>query len=296
MIDPASPIRGVRPRLPGRGRAFALLLALWGLILIGLVAASFQRETRVGTALARNAVENAKAEALADAGVQRAILALLDPDPRTTWLCDGRSYRFDFGEGTVTLWIQDEGGKIDLNHAPPPVLMALFQGIGVDSVGARKLADTILDYADRDSDRRPVGAEDPDYAAAGLKDGAKDAPFDRKEELLRVLGMTKTAYGAISSDVTVYSGKSDINLSTAPELVLRTIPGLTVRQRDQIMMARSSGAPSQRARIETVTVLADATTAGGGRFIREAVARLSGEPGKPFQILSWRHTWQDESR
>lgn len=295
MIGPAT-VRSLRVRRPWRRRAFALLLALWGLILIGLVAASFQRETRVGTMLARNAMENAKAEALADAGVERAILALLDPDPKTAWRCDGRSYLFDLGEGTVKIRIQDEGGKVDLNHAPLPVLMALFQGIGADSVGARKLADTILDYADRDSNRRPVGAEDPDYAAAGLKDGPKDAPFDRKEELLRVLGMTKAIYDAIASDVTVYSGRSDINLSTASELVLRAIPGLTVQQRDQIIAARSSGVPSQRLRIETVTVLADAATTGGGRFIRETVARLSGGPGRPFQILSWRHTWQSERR
>ena len=296
MINPVPTARGARLRSFGRGRAFALVLALWGLILIGLVAASFQRETRVGTALARNAVENAKAEALADAGVQRAILALLDPDPKTAWLCDGRRYRLEFGEGTITIQIQDEGGKIDLNHAPLPVLMALLQEVSGNPVVARKLADSILDYADRDSDRRPVGAEDPDYAAAGLKSGAKNAPFDRKEELLRVLGMTRAVYEAIAADVTVFSGKSDINLSTAPERVLRTVPGLSDRQRDQIVAARSSGAPLQRPQIETVTVLSDATTTGGGRFIREAVARLSGEPESPFQILSWRRTWQGEPR
>ena len=286
-------IRRTRLRRRWRERGFALLLVLWGLILIGLIAASFQRETRVGIALARNAMESAKAEALADAGVQRAILALLDPNPATAWRCDGTSYPFEFAEGTVNIRIQDEGGKLDLNHAPPTMLMTLFQATGSDPAAARKLTDSILDYVDRDSSRRPAGAEDADYA--GLDEGAKDAPFERKEELLKVLGMNRTIYDAIASSVTVYSGKSDINLSTAPELVLRTIPGLAARQRDQIIAARSSGALSGRARIETVTIIAEAWTIGGGRFVREAVAQRRGEAGNPFQFLSWRRTWRSAS-
>jgi general secretion pathway protein K len=283
-----------RLRAPWRRgkRGFALLLVLWGLILLGLIAASFLRETRVGMSLARNVVENAKAEALAEAGVRRAILGLLDTDPATAWRADGRPYRFVLGDGTVQIQIQDEGGKIDLNHAPPEMLAALFQETGSDPEAARRLADAILDYADRDNDRRPAGAEDEDYASAGLKNGAKDAPFERKEELLNVLGMNHTIYDSIASDVTVYSGQSEVNPTTAPEFVLRTISNLTARERDEIMSARSERVPSQLSQVDVVTILADARTSGGGRFVREAVLRRSGEPGNPFQILDWRQTWQ----
>ena len=286
-------IRDSRLRRRWRERGFALLLVLWGLILIGLIAASFQRETRSSVALARNAMESAKAEALADAGVQRALLALLDPNPATAWRSDGTSYFFNFGEGRVTVRIQDEGGKIDLNNAQPAMLMRLFQATGSDPAVARGLTDAILDYADRDSNRRPAGAEDSDYAAAGLTAGARDARFEHKEELLKVLGMNSAIYNTIASSVTVYSGKSDINLATAPELVLRTIPALGARQRDQIIAARSNGTLPPQASIETVTIIADALTAGGGQFIREAVARRSGEAGNPFQILSWRRAWRN---
>jgi len=43
---------------------------------------SFLRETRVETRVTRNLVENAKAEALADAGVQQGDPGLLDPTMR----------------------------------------------------------------------------------------------------------------------------------------------------------------------------------------------------------------------
>lgn len=283
-----------RLRAPWRRgkRGFALLLVLWGLILLGLIAASFLRETRVGTTLARNVIENAKAEALAEAGVRRAILGLLDTDPATAWRADGRPYRFELGDGTVQIQIQDEGGKIDLNRAPPAMLATLFQETGSDPEAARRLADAILDYADRDNDRRPAGAEDDDYASAGLKNGAKDAPFERKEELLNVLDMNRAIYEAIAPDVTIHSGQSEVNLSTAPDLVLRTIPNLTIRERDQIISARSERVPPQLSQVDVVTVLADARTRGGGRFVREAVLRRSGEPGNPFQVLDWRQTWK----
>ena len=69
-----------------RERGIALVIVLWGLVLLAVVAASFATGSRTETILARNLVENAKARALADAGVQRAILELLMP--RTTGLID----------------------------------------------------------------------------------------------------------------------------------------------------------------------------------------------------------------
>src|SRR5882672_7761736 len=49
------------------------------------------------------------------------------------------------------------------------------------------------------------GAEDADYAAAGLAYGAKDAPFAMTEELLQVPGMTRELFDRVAPDITVYS-------------------------------------------------------------------------------------------
>lgn len=57
----------------------ALVTVLWVLVLLALVAASFTRTTRTEINLTRNLIESAKAEALADAGVYRAIHELLSP-------------------------------------------------------------------------------------------------------------------------------------------------------------------------------------------------------------------------
>ncbi len=58
-------------------RGLALVTVLWVLMLLSLVAASFMATTRLEVNLTRNLIENAKAEALADAGEYRAVYAVL---------------------------------------------------------------------------------------------------------------------------------------------------------------------------------------------------------------------------
>jgi Type II secretion system (T2SS), protein K len=115
--------RQSRPRqaMPGQifgsTRGIALISVLWIAGLLAIMAASFASASRTEARLARNQLENAKAEALADAGVHRAALGLLERDPQRVWKPDGRVYRFTLGEGDVQVLIRDEDGKIDLNEA-----------------------------------------------------------------------------------------------------------------------------------------------------------------------------------
>jgi general secretion pathway protein K len=74
----ASSVARLLTRARGR-RGLALVTVLWVLMLLSLVAASFTRTTRTEVNLTRNLIENARAEALADAGAYRAVLGLLAP-------------------------------------------------------------------------------------------------------------------------------------------------------------------------------------------------------------------------
>ncbi len=60
-------------------RGLALVTVLWVLVLLSLIAASSTKTTRTEINVTRNIIDNAKAEALADAGVYQAIYALLYP-------------------------------------------------------------------------------------------------------------------------------------------------------------------------------------------------------------------------
>ncbi len=151
------PVARLLARARGR-RGLALVTVLWVLMLLSLVAVSFTRTTRTEINLTRNLIENAQAEALADAGVYRAVLGLLAPqtedlsddgsgslvrldtesppagdrgagtaaDFTEALRVDGTIYVWPYGDGEVRISIQDEGGKIDLNTATEELLRGLF--------------------------------------------------------------------------------------------------------------------------------------------------------------------------
>jgi general secretion pathway protein K len=62
-------------------------------------------------------------------------------------------------------------------------LAGLFQATG--AVDAEGLAHAVIDFRDADNEALLRGAEDADYRAAELAQGAKDRPFERKDELLQ---------------------------------------------------------------------------------------------------------------
>ena len=243
MMQPGGKDIGAWSRRAHGQRGLALVTVLWVLMLLALIAASFTRTTRLEINLTRNLIENAKAEALADAGVYRAVLGLMDPNEATRWKADGRVYTFRLGGesedadedadedeaqggGVVKITIQDEIGKIDLNRAQDELLQSLFELAGLGPDEAAALVDKIVDFRDPDDLVRLNGAEDKDYAAAGLPWDAKDAPFEAVEELQQVLGMDMDLYRRIAPALSVFSRRPGFNPHFAPSEVLMALPGI----------------------------------------------------------------------
>ena len=288
----------------GSSRGIALISVLWITGLLAVIAASFASSTRTEARLARNLVANAKAEALADGGVHRAVLGLLDPDPATVWRADRTVYALALGEGEVQIEIEDEDGKIDLNGAPPELLAGLLGALGLEAGEAEAIAARIADYRDEDSEAEPLGAEDPDYLDAGRTAGAADRPFATESELLNVLGVSQVLYEEVRPYVTVYSGAEGVDPTRAPRVVLEALPGMTPELVEVLLAAGPDSDPylaieDQGALDElefyllptrdlVFTVRALARTPDGGTFLREAVIELGGSPDQPFLVHTWR--------
>ncbi|MCH9050832.1 MAG: general secretion pathway protein GspK, partial [Proteobacteria bacterium] len=155
-------------------RGIALVIVLWGLVLLAVIAAAFTTETRTEVTLARNHLENAKAKALADAGVHAAMLGLHRREVERRWRADGTVYSITLGlrhaeaapaaqagEGEVSIVIEDEAGKIDLNAAPDELIHGLLVAVGLADAEAQALTAAIADFRDADDETHPGGAEDP---------------------------------------------------------------------------------------------------------------------------------------
>jgi general secretion pathway protein K len=230
----------------------ALIAVLWVLILLSIVAASVSHETHTDASVGRNIVDIAMARAAADAGIKRAILDLVSVANPKGFRADGTIYAWRFASSTVQISIRNEGTKIDLNHAPETSLSALFASVGVDASKAQSLADAVADFRDSDNFPRRHGAEAPEYVAAGLAWGPKNAPFEAVEELEQVLGMSPRVYERVAPYLTTYD-------PPAPT-----------------MFAEPA---------EVYSIRAAAKCAQGATFVRAAIVQL--EAGNS-QILSWR--------
>ncbi|NNG03724.1 MAG: general secretion pathway protein GspK [Inquilinus sp.] len=276
-------------------RGIALIAVLWGVALLSVLATAFIADTRTQSTLTRNLAENAKAEALADAGVYRAIDRLLTFDLAAAWRADGTVYRLQLGEGTVAVTAVDESGKIDLNRSPDQVLAGLFRNHGLDDGSAKALIDAIRDFTDRDGERRPAGAEDDDYHAAGRPWGAKDAPFESVAELQQVLGMPGALYERVARYLTVHAARAQVNPATAPRAVLLAIPGLAEDQVDALLARRNVPGQQVRSIGAAFTIRSEAGTQGGGVFVREAVVQRGADRRTPYRIREWRRVWDSDA-
>jgi general secretion pathway protein K len=286
----------------GDRRGLALILVLWITALLAVLAASLVSSGRTETRLTHNLVENAKAEALADGAVQRAVLGLLAVDPDQAWRAGGGPYELVYGEGKIQVTIADEDGKIDLNAAPLELLANLLGQLGLDADAAQAMAERIVDFRDPDQEPHAQGAEDPQYVAAGRPTGAQDRPFAAESELLGVLGMTPELYRRMRPYITIFSGSEAVDPMHASKVVLAAIPGIT----EQLIEAYAKAGPDKdpsanvdddrvfgikpylmRSREVMYTVLAEAKTTGGGLFVREAVVELTGQSNQPFRVHAW---------
>ena len=290
------------PMTARSNRGIALLSVLWITGLLAAVAASFASTSHTEMRLAHNHKENAKAEALADAGVHRAAFKLLELELETAWHGGGTLYAFSLGEGDVQVQIEDEDGKIDLHGAPLQLLAGLFVALGLPEEDAQAMADRIGDFRDEDSEPEPFGAEDEAYLEAGLLRGAADRPLATESELLRVLGMTQSLYEQVRPYVTIHSGAEGIDVTRASRPVLEALPGIAPATVEALLNADPEVDPYSLVDDEPLldlgiylvpsrdlvfTIRALGRTSSGGQFLRQAVIELDVSRNPPFLVYKW---------
>ena len=295
------------PSAGRKQRGFALLVVLSALGLLAIVAASFAHVARTHIKVAAVAGAGARAEALADAGVQIVIMDLVAARESGSlsrrFALDATPLACSAGNGAfLTLAVQDEAGKVDLNIASPMLIRALVLGL---AAGAGEAAvDAILDYRDQDDSRRIFGAERAEYLAAGRTHRPRNGPFVAVEELASVLGLTQADADRLRPAVTIHSGLPAIDANVAPTALVEALArgldqggGLGLLEgeagpapSDLPARQHRTGLPPQFLSASTrkaFAVRAEARTAGGATFVREAVVEFVATAAAAFQIRRW---------
>ena len=294
-----------------RSRGLALISVLWVVALLSVLAIGILHTGRTDAQLARNLVEAAQAEALADGAIEVALAHLMAPISSGGWRQDGATYGWRTDGGEVRVRITEEAGKIDLNAAPDELLVALLQASGLERTEAARLAATIIDFRDEDKLPGPGGAEDPDYLRAGAPHGARDASFYIIDELQQVLGVSAAVYSRIAPALTVHSGRQFPVGASAPRIVREALliedpgadgdllpaeelsPGFDIEVRSTTPTLLDDGpvrAEDQAGEEQApLLIRSEARLDGGARFAREAIAvPVPDTPAAPYLILEWR--------
>jgi general secretion pathway protein K len=269
---------------------------LWGLGLLAAISLSLLWNGNMAHSLALNGLEIAGVNATIEAGVNRAVAALLDPRPERRWPTDGAMQSFEFSGTSIMVSIQDELGKIDLNQAEAPLLASLLQSAGLDSNAASSLADKIVDWRTATPLKHLNGAKEQDYRALGSAYRPRNGPFQSVDELLLVMDMTPALFRRIEPALTVYSGRQFIDPQVAPREALRALPNMTpdsiesalaARANQQLAMGNPAGDALASLRGRAFTIRTEFEKSNRS-IVNESTVRLTEDPNQPYWLLSWR--------
>ena len=287
-------------------RGFALILVIWGLGLISLIALTVITVGRHRNLVMANLIENAKAEALAEAGVNLRRLelraAFSSDSPNTLpFPTNGESLLCTMPQGALAaLAVEDEGGKADLNTASSQLMSALLRGFGAGAEEADHIAAAITDFS-----RPATNAVLDDvaflaYAQDGRAYGPKAGPFETVLELDQVIGMRPELLQAVLPYVTVHSRTPGVDPRVAAPALLAALAGfeparvtqLVGAARDRAGGSTPRGVPSQFLSPSTgrsFLVRAEVRTPAGGLFAQEAIVEMTAGTGEmPDELREWR--------
>ena len=279
-------------------RGYALVVTLWIVTLLSLLATSHHRSAHTESRLSALSRSGAQALAAAEAGVWLAVERLLTQD---RGLAARAIDTVEFAGRTITVAIENEAGKLNLNLARTELIENLLRQTALSDAARTALLHAILDWRDLDGDRRDDGAEDADYRRAGYPYGAKDGPFNAVDELRYVHGMTETVYRGLAPALTVYGRHSGVDPRAASREALLAVPGAEAGTVDQYVGQRAANGAADDQTLGTgidrrflgpapseVWRITATAQAGGARRSITAFVELGRETGTPYTLLAWR--------
>ena len=250
----------------GPDRGVALLLVLWALVLLGTLALGFSWSMRTEAMAARNGIDETRAYFQARTGVNRAVM-LLASLPADNVLA--ASIAGEDGDASYAVRIESESGKVDVNLVTEEVLLEILKKGGLPEEAAEAVRDAILDWRDADDIPRPRGAERAEYGQMTEPVSPRNGKIRGIGELMHVKGVTREFHDAFLSRVfTAHGNSTQLNFLRAPEIVLRSLPGVSAGAADRIVEGRREEPP--------ISAKDLAPMVGEGLLTAQGLALLSG--------------------
>lgn len=198
---------------PQRQSGIALIIVLIVIVALGILAGGFAYTMKVETKLARNASFDVEFEWLARSGIELAKYVLgqgsIGPQGQVDslnqkWaggvgstndpLGDLPLDNYQLGNATISVKIEDNDRKFNINVADEMILRQAMILIGVDAGESSTIIDSILDWRDPDDDPHNSGTETDTYETFVPPYFAKNGPIDDLTELMLIRGVSPAIY------------------------------------------------------------------------------------------------------
>jgi len=208
------------------------------------------------------------------------------------------NFTFRLGQANVAVEFRSETARIDLNTAPKQLLLGLFITLGARPEDAENYATRVIGWRTPQS----VGqdAEVPAYRLARIGYQPRGDKFPHVNELSLVRDLPLSLVERALSFVTVYSGRSQVNVVDAAPEVIAALPGMTVERVNEFLEKRLASPekakqllPSEAQQFATLEgsnayrVIVRIRFDNGYAHSAEVVMLLFQQGDQPFAILSW---------
>lgn len=199
-------------------RGAALVGVVWVTLLLTILALGVLNLSLANRKMPQSVMQRIQAEYLADSTGLLYLKRHIRNDANQNILA--KNIQVMGTEMSVSIELED--AKIDLNKASHHLLSAALAYKGFDVATAESVADAIIDWRDDDDLVIGNGAEAETYQTEGLSYGPRNGPFETIGELSYVWGVTPNMARCLRPILTVYSSPNimDVDLGYASAEVL----------------------------------------------------------------------------
>lgn len=275
-------------------KGVALIAVLWLVALLTLLAGAVVTLSVTQRRTAARYAQAVQADLTQDAAIRVVMLQLIAPRDRAQPWPMGNTQTVNVLDEHVSLTVQREAGRIDLNTADADLLTAFFAANGWREGDASSMAARIVDWRDRDDETTPGGAESREYQAAHLSYGPRNGPFGSVDELRQVLGSERIS-SELYDSLTVFTHAPGCVESVATPAVKRAVAWADKRQlggHRWLSEQPSGGLPAfggpSAAELSGEVLRLRACIDRPTERCRVAIVRLTGNVTKPLQVFEWR--------
>jgi general secretion pathway protein K len=147
--------------------------------------------------------------------------------------------QFRFDDGTITLTVTTDAGKVDLNASGKDLLAAAYKAAGLTALSPQVFAGRVMDWRDADEKESENGAEASAYAEAKLDYRPRNSAFRNIDDLRWVMGVSPADIKALRGFLTIYNPRGRLNTYAATPAIIAALPRVAPETVGEVVLARA---------------------------------------------------------